>query len=91
MTYQIGNYASRAFFAGAFVLAGTAAMEKLTNIFGFTLTILGGYAPSRLLELAAVALLFVIALQLREIKMDRGRHRHVEPNVRLITRPAGQA
>jgi hypothetical protein len=41
---------------------------------GRTLVFLRGYAPMRLLEWAAIALLFVIALQLREIKqLTRGR------------------
>ncbi len=71
MTDQISRVTSRTLFVGAFVLAGLAALEKLVNLFGFRLTMLTGYAPSRLLELAAVAMLFVIALQLREIKMVR--------------------
>jgi hypothetical protein len=50
------------------MLAGLAIWEKLANLTGRTLVILGGYTPSRLLELAAIALLFVIAIQLREIK-----------------------
>jgi hypothetical protein len=57
---------SRVLFLVAFLLAGLAAWEKLLNAFGFT--VLRGYAPSRLLEYAAVAVLFVIALQLREMK-----------------------
>lgn len=64
MTDQMSKLTSRTLFVGAFVLAGFAVLEKLSNLFGFTLTMLGGYNPSRLLELAAVALLFVIALQL---------------------------
>ena len=72
VTGQLGKTASRILFVGSFVLAGTAALEKFVNLFGFTLTILEGYAPFRLLELAAVALLFVIALQLREIKKASG-------------------
>jgi hypothetical protein len=65
---QLSRLASRALFLAAFVLAGLAVWEKLANHFGRTLVFLSGYVPSRLLELAAVALLFVIALQLREIK-----------------------
>ena len=64
MTDQISKVTSRTLFVGAFVLAGFAVWEKVINLFGFTFTILRGYNPSRLLELAAVALLFVIALQL---------------------------
>ena len=72
MIDQLNNTASRILFVGSFVLAGLAALEKFVNLFGFTLTIPGGYVPARLLELAAVALLFVIALQLREIKHASG-------------------
>ncbi len=72
MIDQLSKTASRILFVGSFVLAGLAALEKFVNLVGFTLTFAGGYAPSRLLELAAVALLFVIALQLREIKHASG-------------------
>ncbi len=68
MINLLSSLASRTLFAASFVLAGLAVLEKLANVFGFTWTIIAGYAPSRLLELAAVALLFVIALQLRELK-----------------------
>lgn len=62
---------SRVLFVFAFVLAGLAVWEKLANMMGQTL--LRTYTPSRLLELSVVMLLFVIALQLREIKMGGGR------------------
>ena len=65
---QVSSTASRILFATAVVLAGIAVFEKLANFAGYTLTFLGSYGPSRLLELAAVALLFVISMQLREIK-----------------------
>jgi preprotein translocase subunit SecY len=65
---KLVSIVNRVLFLAAFVLAGVAVLEKLLNLFGFTLTILGPYGPSRLLELSAVALLFVIALQLREMK-----------------------
>jgi hypothetical protein len=68
MMTQLSSMGSRVLFAAAFVLAGVAVWEKLANVMGRTLTFLGNYGPSRLLELAGVALLFVIALQLREIK-----------------------
>jgi hypothetical protein len=50
----------------AFALASIALWEKVANLFGLTVT--RGYAPWRLLEFTIVVLLFVIALQLREIK-----------------------
>ena len=62
---------SRVLFVLAFGLAGVAIWEKLANIAGMTL--LRIYSPSRLLELAVVSLLFVIALQLRELKSSGGR------------------
>ena len=68
MLSQYTSVISRVMFVGAFVVAGLAVWEKVTNLFGFTLSFMGGYAPSRLLEWSAVILLFVIALQLRELK-----------------------
>ncbi len=68
MRSQLTSVVSRILFIGAFLLTALAIWEKLANLFGFTITLLGGYVPSRLLELSAIALLFVIALQLREIK-----------------------
>jgi hypothetical protein len=65
---RVSSIMSRVLFALAFALAGLAVWEKLTNLLGYRLTFLLGYTPSRLLELAVVALLFVIALQLRELK-----------------------
>ena len=65
---QLLSITSRVLFALAFALAGLAVWEKLTNLIGYRLTFLYGYAPSRLFELAVVALLFVITLQLRELK-----------------------
>ena len=66
MIGQLSRVMSRVLFLVAFLLTGLAVWEKLLNAFGFTM--LRGYAPSRLLEYAAVAVLFVIALQLREMK-----------------------
>ena len=65
---QISSLASRILFVASFVLAGLAVWEKLANALDRRLVFLLGYTPSRLIELAAIALLFVIALQLRELK-----------------------
>lgn len=65
---RLGNLLSELLFAGAFLLAALACIEEVANLFGFTLTIRAGYMPSRLLELAAILLLFVIALQLRDLQ-----------------------
>jgi hypothetical protein len=66
MSDKLSSVMSRVLFLAAVLLAGLAVGEKLLNAFGFT--VLRDYAPSRLVEFAAVAVLFVIALQLREIK-----------------------
>ena len=65
---NMSSIASRLLFALAAVGAFLAIWEKLANLTGRTLVFLRGYTPSRLLELTAVALLFVIAMQLRELK-----------------------
>lgn len=66
--HRLSSLFSEVLLAGAFLLAGVAFAEKVANVVGFTLTFRAGYPPARLLELAAVALLFVIALQLKELK-----------------------
>ncbi len=73
MSSQLTSILNRSLFVGAFALVGVAIWEKLTNFFGFTLSFLRGYAPSDLLELSAIALLFVIALQLREMSHANDR------------------
>ena len=57
---------TRIFFIVAFVLLGSAVSEKLADLFG--LPGLSHYSPARLLSYAVTALLFVIALELRDIK-----------------------
>ena len=68
----ITSLVSRLFFLAAFVLAGLAVWEKLANVLGYTV-LRNAYNPGRLLEFSAVVLLFVIALQLREIKLSQGK------------------
>jgi hypothetical protein len=65
---QLTRIASLVLFWAALLAAGVAVWEKLANLFGYTMNFVMGYAPSRLLELSVTALLFVIVLQLREIK-----------------------
>jgi hypothetical protein len=58
----------RILFGVAFLLLGFAGLEWLIRIFGgvpFKVM----YDPGRLAEFSAIALVFVIALQLREIKI----------------------
>jgi hypothetical protein len=57
---------TRIFFIVAFVLLGGAVSEKITDLLG--LPGLSHYSPSRLLSYSVTALLFVIALELRDIK-----------------------
>jgi len=58
---------SRITFVISFLLVGLSILEKILNSSG--LTLLKGYSsPWHLMEISAIALLFVIALQLREIK-----------------------
>jgi len=68
----VTSIVSRLFFLAAFALAGLAVWEKLANVLGYTV-LRNAYNPGRLLEFSAVVLLFVIALQLREIKLSQGK------------------
>lgn len=61
---------SRFLFVVAFVMAGFGVWERLARQLGYTV-VRGYFDPWRLLEYSAVALLFVIALQLREIRMSQ--------------------
>ncbi|MBD3867559.1 MAG: hypothetical protein IFK94_05490 [Acidobacteria bacterium] len=64
---QLISLASRVLFFGALLMAVVAMGEKAANV--MSMTVLRGLVqPSRLLELAAIALLFVVAMQLREMK-----------------------
>lgn len=63
---QVSSVVGRILFVGAFLLGGLAIWEKLANLMGLTLVRI--YSPARLLELAVIALVFVIALELRAIR-----------------------
>lgn len=69
MIKQITSLISRILFTASFIIAGIAAWEKVANTMGLTLT-RGYYSNWQLLEFSAIALLFVIAIQLREIKIS---------------------
>lgn len=66
---MITTLISRILFVGAFAVVGLSIWEKIANIIGLTI-MRGYYSNWQLLELSAIALLFVIALQLREIKLS---------------------
>jgi len=57
----------RVMFLGAFVLLGIAMFEQGSNLLGYTL-LRGNYSSGRMMELAAVLLVFVITLLLRQIR-----------------------
>jgi preprotein translocase subunit SecY len=65
---KLTSMASRLFFLGAFLLLGLAVIERLANAAGYT--ILHLYQGGRLLEFAVVLLVFVIAIQQREMKQE---------------------
>jgi hypothetical protein len=63
---------NRVLFLGAGLLFVFAIAEKIANAAGYTI-INQAYAPGRLLEFAAIMVLFVVALLLREIRDDGRR------------------
>jgi len=65
---KLTSLISRILFGASFLLVIIAGWEKLANMMGYTLT-RGYYGNWQLLEFSAIALLFVIALQLRELKL----------------------
>jgi uncharacterized membrane protein len=67
MINRITSLISWILFIASFVIAGIALWEKLANLMGLTLT-RGYYTNMQLLEFSVIALLFVITIQLREIK-----------------------
>ena len=70
---KLVSLASRLFFLGAFVLLALAVLERVANTFGYT--ILHLYRGGRLLEFAVVLLVFVIAMQVREVREEFRRRK----------------
>ena len=66
--HGLASIASRALFVIAVAAAGLAVLVKAASMVGRRLMIVGGYTPSSLFEGAAIALLFVIAIELRAIE-----------------------
>lgn len=65
---------SRVFFIAAFVLLAFAVFEALANLGGYTI-MRGTYSAGRLLEFAALLLIFVMAIVLRQVRDElRGRN-----------------
>jgi preprotein translocase subunit SecY len=68
---KLVSTASRLFFLGAFVLFALAVLERIANTAGYT--ILRMYTGGRLLEFAVVLLIFVIAIQVRQMREELKR------------------
>ena len=68
MMRQLTSIVCRIIFLGSFLLAGIAILARLARFSGYLF--LGIYDAWRVLEWSGIALLFVIALQLREIKIS---------------------
>jgi hypothetical protein len=64
---KLSSLVCRLFFFGAFLLLGIAVLEAIVQLFGFTI-LRGLYTSGRLMELAAVLLVFVISLLLRQVR-----------------------
>jgi hypothetical protein len=68
MVRKFTSIFSRFLFVVAFMLGVLAVCLKVARLFGSTV-LAGQYEPFHLLEISAIALLFIAALQLREIKI----------------------
>ncbi len=69
---QFTTVMTRFLFVVAFVVAGSAVAERVSNMFGYTTVVASINESGRLLEIASMAVLFVIALVLRDIKHALG-------------------
>ena len=66
---------SRLFFVGAFVLFGLGVIQRIAYAAGYQILLLDTFSRGRLLEIAVILLVFVIAMQLREIKGELKRRK----------------
>jgi hypothetical protein len=64
---KLTSMMSRLFFLAAFVLLALGLIEGVANATGYTVIQLFQYRAGRLLEFAALLMVFVIAMQLREM------------------------
>ena len=72
---SISSIVSRLFFLTSFVLVSAAVTEWTVNLLGYTLFRQWAYTAGRLLEFAAILLVFVIALLLREVRDELRKSR----------------
>ena len=61
------SFISRLFFLASFVLVAVAVFDRALNLFGYTI-LPGGYTAGRMLEFAAIMLIVVITVLLRQIR-----------------------
>lgn len=64
---KVSSFVARLFFAGASVLLIVAVLERIANASGYTI-LRGSYTAARMLELATILVIFVMALLLRQIR-----------------------
>jgi|APFre7841882590_1041340.scaffolds.fasta_scaffold694131_1 hypothetical protein len=64
---KVSSFVARLFFAGASVLLIVAVLERIANASGYTM-LRGTYTAARMLELATILVIFVMALLLRQIR-----------------------
>jgi len=63
---------SRVFFLVAFFLLGVSVFEALANLWGYTI-LRGTYTAGRMLEFAAILLIFVTAIVIRQVRDELRR------------------
>ena len=64
---NLASLVSRVIFSLAFVVVGLAILERIAFVFGYTL-LRGAITGGRLLEIAGILMIFVIAVLLRQIR-----------------------
>ncbi len=64
---KCSSIVSHILFVIAFILLVTAVVERIINLAGYTILASTGYTGGRLLEFAAISLVFVLALLLRQV------------------------
>ena len=67
---KIISLGSRVLFSLSLVLLFIAVAERIANFIGYTILRQTPYTPWRLLEFAAIFLIFVIAILLRQIREE---------------------
>jgi hypothetical protein len=66
---RLGSLISHVFSMVAFLLLALSVVEWLANVFGYTI-LSQRYRPGRLMELAAIFTVFVVALLLRQVRQE---------------------